>query len=119
MKAGGGGGTADFFNGTPPPLPLGAFVSLPVFDWYFLSLPEFPDPIDAESAVDVLRRWRGLISNESLEWIVFSRLLPYPGLVELLREVARLASLDTVTDLEGTRASLGLSPGGGHSEKAS
>jgi hypothetical protein len=94
LKTGGAGaGATLFLIGTPPPLPRGAFVSLP-FAWYFvLSLP-FEELSDTDSAHEEFVGG-GRLPEEISDGTVFSRgrlLLP-PSCVELLRDVAWLLKL--------------------------
>jgi hypothetical protein len=78
--------------------------------------------MDAEPLAEVLGRERipALKSKESSDLMVLRRGLLWLGFVELLRDVARLASLETVKDLEGALVSLELWLGvGAHSANAS
>ncbi|PSN63132.1 hypothetical protein BS50DRAFT_104727 [Corynespora cassiicola Philippines] len=79
--------------------------------------------MEAEPLMEVFGLCTGIVlySEESCELIVFKRcLVRLPPFVELLREVARLASLEMVIVREGKLVSLEPKPGvGRHSAKAS
>lgn len=86
--------------GTPPPLPRGAFVSLPLAWNVVLSLPlEDKSETEAEPPEDCGARL-ARISLEPFVWCVFSRGRPLLSFVPPLRDVARLVLLETVIDRE-------------------